>query len=118
MRLNHADVVLTYEGIPMLNDPDPEKAEPVTFHDLAMVALSYTEPDTGAERKSKIFGLSLKFYKGKFVKLTVDEAALLKDQGGKALSAIAFGRLCEWLEGQTPVVASDEDDDIEDAVES
>lgn len=117
MRLNHADVVLGYDGEPIIqnigDDETPVRVQ-ATFRDLSLIALGHVDPTMPAEKKARIFSLALKFHRGKFISLTVDEAALLKDMGGVALSPLAFGRLSEWLEGKPQTVASDEDDvDIE-----
>lgn len=114
MRLNHADVVLDFEGNPVRDrppSPDYPDPKPVTFRDVAMMALNSVPADIGAERKARVFALATKFYRGKFVKLTSEEATLLKECGGEGLTPLAFGRLCEWVEGEPQTVGTDDDSD-------
>jgi hypothetical protein len=121
-RYNHTDKVLDLEGNEI---PDNAQAKPpapgqpastppaLTMRALAMMALNQTPPNAPAEKKARVFTLSTKFYRGKYAKLSVDEAALLKELGGNTLNAMAYGRLCEWLEG-TPQFVETEDDEPED----
>jgi hypothetical protein len=108
-KLNHATAVLGFTGetLPYRDSPDSEE-RPLTFRDLAAMTLGHVDPQEplGAEMKSRIFGLTMKFYgrNGK-VDLTVEEAALIKERAGKALSSpLAYGRMCEWLEGNEQTV--------------
>jgi len=93
--------------------------EKVTFRSMCIMALNTVadEERMGAEAKAKCYQLSLKFFKkGKEVDLTVDEATFIKERAGKILSALAYGRLCDWIEG----VDNDEDevDDTERIMDS
>lgn len=119
MRLDHSTPVLGFTGEELLNRDTPESApRPLTFRDLVIMALNQTEAQEqmGAELKARIFGLSMKFYRGSKVSLTVDEAALIKERAGKQLSPLAYGRLCQWLEGEEQTVfGPDDGDDEEDA---
>lgn len=113
MRLNHQDIILDFEGnpVPFTNEPG---SAPSTFRDLAMVALTYNSPDLAAEKKSRMFGMSHKFYQGKFARLTVEEGSLLKEMAGHTLTPLAYGRLCEWVEGRPQFVGTDNGDPDED----
>lgn len=117
MRLNHADAVLGFDGDPVYDSmptdeqPDPPK---LTFRGLAMMALTGVDAKAGAEEKAQAYAIQVKFFKGKFVKLTVDEAAFIKRAGEKALAPFGLGRLSEWLEGKPQTLATDEDDDLDD----
>lgn len=125
MQLNHSDKVLDFDGKPIPQWDTDELGRPkrdsegglinkgdLTMKAAAMMALNGQDPNEtiGAELKAKLFALTLKFYKGKKIKLTSEERVLLKERAGKTLSALAFGRLCEWVEGEPPALPTDEDD--------
>lgn len=112
MRLDHTEPVLGYDGERLRSRDNADSPErDLTFRDLAAMALGFADERDGAELKARIFGLALKFYRGNKVSLTVDEASLLKDRAGRALSAMAYGRLCQWVEGEPQVGGDAEDDD-------
>lgn len=110
MRLDHSEAVLDFNGDPIPNGPD---GAVLTFKDLALSALSGPGPNEnmGAEAKARCYQMSLKLLRGKHVKLTVDEAAFIKERAGVLLtSSLVYGRLCDWVEGNEQAVASDEDE--------
>lgn len=104
MRLNHSVVIVDFIGNPMKSGEND-----LTFRDLVIMTINNGDPNEriGAEKKAKIFGLCTKFYRGKFVNLTVDEAALIKERAGELATPMAYGRLCEWLEGEEQFMATD-----------
>ena len=103
MKLDHSEPVLSFEGntIPHQGAPG-EEARDLTYRDLVIMSLNNTtdasENLTG-EQKIRLFMISTKFYRegDNKVELTIEEAATVKERGGKFLSALAYGRLCEWL---------------------
>lgn len=114
MRLDHSTAVLDFNGSPIPNGPDAT----LTFRDLALAALNNPAPNEnlGAEAKSRCYQLSGKFFNGKHVTLTVDEAAFIKERAGVALATpLVYGRLCDWLEGHGQEVASGDDEDFPEA---
>jgi hypothetical protein len=117
-RLNHSTAVLDLEGtpIPDVNGPKDSdgKPRPMNMRSLVMIALNSAAPQLPVERKVRVFEISTKFYKGKYVKLTVDERTFIKEIGGPTMTPMAYGRLCEWLEGNEQFVATDEDDGDDD----
>ena len=115
MKLDHTEVVLDFEGEP-LKDNSTDTERDMTFRGLVMLALNNMERDErmGSEDKARCYHLCHKFFKGKTIKLTVDEAAFVKQRGGVILSALAFGRLSEWLEGNPQIVASESDEETDE----
>lgn len=108
-KLHHDTVVLGFAGeeLSYRDGPDAEP-RPLTFRDLAFIALDFLDPGEamGPEMKGRIFGLTMKFFApGTILDLAVEDAALVKDRAGKALNPLAYGRLCEWLEGDPQRVA-------------
>lgn len=114
MRLDHSQEVLNLDGTPLRQND-----QVLTFKDLAIHALGMENPQEqlGAEKKARCYQTTLKFLRGNKVKLTVEEAALIKERAGVTLGTLVYGRLCDWIEGKEPVVESDEGDD-EDVVKS
>lgn len=126
MKLDHSELVLDLEGKPIPQWDTNELGQPktdgkgglvskgdLTMRDAAIAALSSQDPKEtiGAELKARIFSLSIKFYKGRKINLTIEEAALLKERAGGTLSMLVYGRLCEWLEGETPALPTDAEED-------
>ncbi len=108
MRLDHSAQVLDFAGQPLLHQ-DRE----LTFRDIVILSLNTVDDGEkmGAEAKAKCYQMTAKFFHGKRVKLTVDEAAFIKERAGVVItSPLAFGRLCEWLEGEPQALGSDEDE--------
>lgn len=134
MRLNHQKKVLGFDGNPIPQWKMDEVGRPerdsegklinkgdLTFRDVAIMALAGQDPNEtiGAELKARLYGLTVKFYKGKHLNLTAEEGAMLKERAGKTLSTLAYGRLCEWVEGDDPALPSEDefegdDDELEE----
>lgn len=102
-KLDHTEVVLNFLGKPM-TEGDGET--PLTFRGLAVFALSFVgrEENLGSEKKHRCFHVAQKFFTGKRVNLTVDEAALIKERAGVCLDILPFGRLAAWLEGESQTI--------------
>jgi hypothetical protein len=49
-----------------------------------------------------IYQLTTKLYKTNKIKLTLDEAKLVKDQVGKFYGPLVYGRICDLLEANKP----------------
>lgn len=108
MRLTHTTVVLDFDGEPI---PYAD-GEPMTFRDLAVLALNTPPPDVlSAEVRVLCYQLTGKFFHGKTAKLSVDEGAFLKDRARAViLSPLWLGRLCDWVEGKEQSIASDDEE--------
>jgi hypothetical protein len=111
MQLNHSEIVVSFEGTPVVD----ENGTPLSFRSLAVLALNNTVPgeQMGAEDKARCFALTAKFFKGRKVKLTVDEAAFIKLRAGVILAPLTYGRLSAWLEGEPQQTEQADGDDDE-----
>lgn len=118
MRLNHADVVLSMEGPPLQEGDGDGGLRDMTFRSLVLSALDGMAPgeNLSAEDKARCYQLSLKFLRGRFVTLTVEEAAFIQKRGGVLLRSLAYGRLVDWLEGNPQIIVSDDlaGEDVDD----
>jgi hypothetical protein len=100
MRIKVTEPVLDYpkEGAPKpVETPDG----PLTFREVFSQALNSVGPSeiVPAEKKSKLYAVSLKLYGSADVDLTVDEAALIKERVGIIYNApLIYGRVCELLD--------------------
>lgn len=113
MRLVHSEGVLDWEGKPVLG----QDSKPQTFRDLAVVCLNTFVQDEklGSEMKARCFLISSKLYKrNKTVDLTVDELALIKERAGVILMPLAYGRICDWLEGNPQILEIEDEDEPEE----
>lgn len=110
MKLDHSEVVLSFEGDPLRETGSDGVLREMTFRSLVVMALNGTEEGErmGAEEKARAYQLSTKFFRGKKVDLTLDERAFIKDRAGRLLTAPAYGRLSDWLEGNPQLVESDD----------
>lgn len=109
-KMDHSVMVVDLEGKPMVNGPGgPE----LSMKDLIVFTMVNIDPKEGAETKAKAFALTQKFFRGKKVNLTTDECSFIKATAGKAMGVLAYGRLCEWLEGDEPFMASEDEDDAD-----
>lgn len=97
MKLNHLEVVKDWEGNTIQSE-----GKDLTYRELIVTAVNNVGPqeNMGAEAKARSYAISGKLYgKGKDVVLTVDERSFIKERAGIILSPLAYGRLCDWLEG-------------------
>ena len=120
MKLFHNEVVKDFLGNPIRDvigqndDGTPIFGENLTMRDLAVRSLMAPSDVVTAENKARRFAVAQKFYRSsRKVDLTVDEAAFVKECAGEPLIALAFGRLCDWLEGKPQTIPDDEDGDEE-----
>jgi hypothetical protein len=100
MKIKVTDPILDY---PKDGDPKPVESPdgPLTFREVFNQALnSFTPNETiPAEKKSKMFQITLKLYAGNDVDLTVDEASLIKERVDVIYnSPLVYGRVCELLD--------------------
>lgn len=97
MKIKVTDVVLDYDGTPMLDGEDP-----LTLRTAFRVALNSFLPneEMGAEKKTKLYALTLKIFTGKEVEITTDEAALIKERGALFLTPLVYGRIVDLFENR------------------
>ena len=96
MKIVTTDVIKNLDGTPV-----KDKDEELTFFHIFSGALNIFDERTTPEDKAKMFNLNLRIHqeKGKEMKLTVEEAKLLKDCVGKSYSPVIVGRVNELLDG-------------------
>ena len=116
--LDHTEEVLDYEGNPIPQHELDEETRQLkrnedgslynkgnlTFRDLVMNTVNglvASDERLGAETKSKMFAIGVKMFRGNKVKFGTSEREFLKDRAGDILTPIAYGRLCQWLEGES-----------------
>lgn len=89
----------------------------LTFRTLFYAALNNFKQDEvpTVETKAKCYALMQKLFKSKEVKITVDEAALLKERVGKLFSPLEYGRVCDLLDGNDDEAANDDKSGVEPA---
>ena len=88
--------IKNYEGKPILN----EQKKSTTVRELISVALNNPVPNEAltAEKKVKVYQISIKIWENKEVDLTVDDRAFIKERAGKVLPSLFYGRLSDALE--------------------
>lgn len=98
MRIDVTQAIKDFKNEPVLN----ENKEPVTFRDIASVAINTEDNEhrMTAEKKNQAFQIGIKLWSDKEVDLTVDQAALIKERVGLFYSPAVYGRVCEMLEGE------------------
>ncbi len=98
MRIKVTDQLTDYEGRKLVDGKDP-----VTFRRVFATALNaFDEKDRPApEKMAQIYNLSVRLYSDDEVDLSLEEAALIKEQVGKVYNALVYGRTCDVLEGRT-----------------
>lgn len=117
MKFDHSAPVLDFEGKPMKREDESGQLQVLTYKDLAIMALNNVDPQEqmSADQKVRVYQISLKFYRSDKVTLTVEERAFIKERAGKTLTPLAYGRLCEWLEGEELAVVTNAEDDSDGA---
>lgn len=98
MTINTNAVLLNYKNEPIIQKDGVEEKE-LTVKEALTTSLNSTGPGEilTADKKNKIFQLSLKIHANDQLELTVDDAAFIKERVGIIYSAIVYGRICEIL---------------------
>ncbi len=100
MKLNHLDVVVDWEGNPLMATEEKE----MTYRDLVVACMNNVSPNEnmGAEAKARSYHISGKMFgKAKTVELTVEERSFIKERAGVVLAPLTYGRICDWIENKT-----------------
>ena len=108
MKINHETEILDYSGEPIPN----QEGQPVTFRSVVISALNSLDPQLTAEKKVQAFQICMRMNPGKLLRLSLDEAKLVKDMAAKITNALIYGRICEILDPDS--VESDDDEEEED----
>lgn len=88
--------IKSYEGKPVPNAQEKN----TTVRELITIALNNPVPNEvlTAEKKVKVYQISLKIWEKNEVDLTVDDRAFIKERAGKILPSLFNGRLGDALE--------------------
>lgn len=106
MKINLSETIKSYDGKDLIG----EGKTPIILRDLIVTALNNVtrEEILIAEQKAKIYQLSVKLYSNKEVDLTLDDRSFIKERAGKVLLPLAYGRICEILEGENKDIVDKE----------
>lgn len=99
MKIKSSTPIVDFDGKEIKN----EKKEPFTFKQAILQIVNLIDPNKPitAEKKNQLFQLGVKVTMAKDeIDLTVEQAALVKEQSGEFHSVIVYGRICEILDGK------------------
>ena len=104
MKMNLGAELKAFTG-EILNDAEGNK--PLTFKDVAIIALVGTygdEPNISGREKFERWELASKLYRSSTeeISLTVEEIAKIKELVGKAFNVVVVGAMWSLLEGGSP----------------
>jgi hypothetical protein len=95
MQIDMKQVIKGYGGEPLIGDGgQPAELRPILINAINTVLQGQ---ELGAEEKSRIYGLSIKLYKGANVTLTADERIYLRGKVMASYGPVVMGRVCEIL---------------------
>ena len=99
MRIKVTEPILDYENEPV---------EKLTYRAVFSASLNNQEQGEvlATDQKAKMYELSHKIFASQEIKLTVDEAALLKERVAKFFNPLVYGRVCDLLDGNTRDLAA------------
>lgn len=94
MKIDVTKQILDYEGNPL-------DGGTATYRSVISAALNNLEAGEQllAEQKARMYELSVKIFKSKEVKLSVEEAAFVKERVAKFFNPLVYGRVSDLLEG-------------------
>jgi hypothetical protein len=103
MKINVTTPIKDYQGKDIVNGE-----EPVTLRGLIDTSINTTIDGEvlTADAKSKLFQIGIKLWSGTDLDFTHDQLALIQERGGKALTSLAYGRLCELIDPQPANLAT------------